>query len=121
MVVVSSTLLGCGGWVSPSPRCLRCLGMQASSNQTCYFADVQKPPSENRQAVSFLSLMLCRAAGEHCSIAGVWRVQGFPLSALPRLLASPVFSDAARSFLQSYNGFFCTCSTAPSQSKICLR
>lgn len=114
-------LLGCGGWLSPSHRCSRCLGTQASSNQIRYFADVQKPPSESTPAVSFVSLMPCRAAGEHCAIAGVRRVQGLPLSALHRLLASPVFSDAARSFLHSYNCFFCTCSTAPSQSKNFLR
>lgn len=92
MVVVSSALLGRGGWVSHSPRCSRCLGTQASSKQTCYFADVQIPPSENTPAVSFPSLMPCCAAGEHCSIAGV---QGLPLSALHRLLTSPAFSDAA--------------------------
>lgn len=65
------------------------------SNQVCYFADVQKPPSENMPVVSFPPLSPCCAAGEHYGIAGARRVLGLPLSALCKHLTSSVFSAAA--------------------------
>lgn len=71
----------------------RLCGTQTSSNQVCYFADVQKPLSENMPAVSFPPQSPCWAAGGHCGIAGVRR--GLPLSALHKHLASAVFAAAA--------------------------
>lgn len=55
-------------WVLDQPQMLMLSCAQASSKQTCYFADVQKPPSENAPAVSFLSLdalPCCRGALRH--------------------------------------------------------
>lgn len=85
-IVMSSALWW--GWASFH-------GTQISSNQVCYFADVQKPPSENMPVVSFPPLSPCCAAGEHCGIAGARRVLGLPLSVLRKHLTSPVFSAAA--------------------------
>lgn len=106
MFMVPRALLECAGLVSPSSRCLCCLGTQVSSNQMCYFADVQKPPSENVLAVSFPSLTLCPAVREHCSIAGVWSLPLSVLTGFSLLLSSlmllNLFCTATTAFLHLY-------------------